>query len=326
MKFSSSASIMKSILNSIWRFPYTESLRACILIVAVPLIVRAADEPRTFATPEEAVATLGSATKAEDGAALRSIFGSGLVDVQNPDRVQATNEFATFAAALGETNYLNRKSPTNYVLVVGTQQWPFPIPIVKKANGWIFDTDAGKEELENRRVGRNELSTLETIRAYVQAQREYAEKDRDGDGVLEYAQRFSSSPGKKDGLYWPSDLDGEASPLGPLVAEAQEKGYAARTDEEVGPPRPFQGYYFKILHRQGKHAAGGKYDYIINGNMIGGFAMVAWPAGYGDSGVMTFIVNQQGRVYQKDLGEKTDKLARKMKEFDPDPSWQLSPD
>jgi hypothetical protein len=163
------------------------------------------------------------------------------------------------------------------------------------------------------------------VRAYVEAQREYASKDRDGDDVLEYAQKFGSTAGNKDGLYWPADLDGEISPLGPLVAEAQEKGYGRKLREEGAAPQPFHGYFFQVLMRQGKSAPGGKYDYIINGNMIGGFALVAWPAEYGESGIMTFIVNQQGRVYQKDLGPKTAKTAAGMKSYDPDKSWVIPP-
>ena len=184
-----------------------------------------------------------------------------------------------------------------------------------------------KEELINRRVGRNELEALKSVRAYVDAQREYASRDRDGDGVLEFAQKLSSSPGKTDGLYWPIELNGEMSPLGPLMADAQGEGYnlgqGATSDDG---PQPFHGYFFKILTRQGKHVPGGKYNYIINGNMIGGFAMIAWPTEYGNSGVMTFIVNQQGRVYQRDLGPETARIARKMKAYDPDPTWKLSPD
>jgi len=198
----------------------------------------------------------------------------------------------------------------------------------QKDGGWFFDTDTGKEELLNRRIGKNELAVLPVMRAYVDAQREYASSDHDGDGILEYAQRLVSSPGKEDGLYWPPDLNGQLSPLGPLVAYAQAEGYNPELrDEKIEVERgPYQGYYFKILMRQGKHALGGKYDYVINGNMIAGFALVAWPAEYGTSGVMTFIVNQQCRVYQKNLGPNTSKLATKMDTYDPDPSWTLSPD
>jgi hypothetical protein len=197
------------------------------------------------------------------------------------------------------------------------------VPLVEKSGRWFFDTEAGAEELINRRIGRNELAVLDAVRTYVEAQREYAMLDRDGDEVLEYAQRFGSSEGTKDGLYWPLDLDGSMSPLGPLVAEAQVVGYRKPTD---GSQQPFHGYYFRILTRQGKHAPGGAYDYVINGNMIGGFALVAWPAEYDETGVMTFIVNQQGRVYQKDLGERTARIAGSMKTYDPDDTWCPSPD
>jgi hypothetical protein len=212
------------------------------------------------------------------------------------------------------------------VLEVGTNAWPFPVPIVKRNGRWFFDTEAGKDEILNRHIGKNELATLESVRTCVEAQREYASKDRDGDEVLEYAQRFSSTPGTKDGLYWPPDLDGEISPLGPLVARAHNQGYLAKSREQGAAPEPFHGYFFKILTRQGKQAPGGKYDYIINGNMLGGFAFVAWPLEYGETGVMTFIVNQQGRVYQKDLGPRTAKTAGAMKEYEPDKTWSLSPD
>ena len=174
--------------------------------------------------------------------------------------------------------------------------------------------------------GETNVSTLQSVRAYVEAQREYAMKDRDGDEVLEYAQKFMSSAGKKDGLYWPSNLDGEVSPLGPLVADAQAQGYRRKPGAEDAEPQPFHGYFFKILTRQGKAAPLGKYSYIINGKMIGGFALVAWPAEYGESGIMTFIVNQQGRVYQKDLGPDTAKKAPGIKAYDPDKSWTVSPD
>jgi hypothetical protein len=296
------------------------------LVLGVAVSARGADTSKTFATAEEAADSLAAAVKAQDPKALRAIFGPALAELENPDRVQATNEFATFSAALTESHHLTHESDSRYVLEIGTNSWPFPIPIVRRDGRWFFDTVAGQEELSNRRIGRNELATLEVVRAYVDAQREYASRDRDGDQVLEYAQKLNSSPGKRDGLYWSSDPAGEVSPLGPLVAHAQGEGYAleSRVDEEG--PGPFHGYYFKILTRQGKHAPGGKYDYVINGNMIGGFALIAWPASYGDSGVMTFIVNQQGVVYQKDLGPKTGKLAQGMTAYDPDPSWMRSPD
>ena len=301
------------------------------LTLAFPSSTHAANTAKTvrqFANPEAAVAALRLATATADTNALRDILGPGSEDLQNPDRIQATNELETFSAALAETNHLVRMSDSLVVLEVGDDLWPFPVPIAKKDGGWLFDTDIGKDELLNRRIGKNELTTLPVMRAYVDAQREYASSDHDGDGVLEYAQRLVSSPGKEDGLYWPPDLNGQLSPLGPLVAFAQAEGYSPELrDEETEVERgPYHGYYFKILTRQGKHAPGGKYGYVINGNMIAGFALVAWPAEYGTSGVMTFIVNQQGLVYQKDLGPKTSKLASRMGAYDPDPSWTLSPD
>ena len=299
---------------------------ALLLALCTPLSTRAAETGKTFATPEDAVAALVQATSAHSGSELRAIFGSAAADIQNPDRVQATNEFAAFSAALDAAHRLVRESDSKYVLEVGTNGWPFPVPIVKQAGWWFFDTAAGKDEILSRRIGKNELSTLEAVRAYVEAQREYASRDRNGDEVLEYAPRIASTPGTKDGLYWPPELDGEISPLGPLVADAQEEGYQVETKGKGTPRTPFHGYYFKILTAQGKNAPGGKYSYIINGHMIGGFALVAWPSEYGESGIMTFIVNQQGRAYQKDLGPKTGKLAETMKVYDPDPSWSVSAD
>ncbi len=283
-----------------------------------------------FGTPDDAVTALATAVGAKDQNALRTIFGPSLADIENPDLVQVTNELVAFAAALDQTNALVHDSDSHCTLEAGQDLWPFPIPIVKQADGkWFFDTAAGKEEILNRRVGRNELDTLAVVRAYVDAQREYASQDRNGDGVLQFAQHFISSPGQKDGLYWPQDLDGEISPLGPLVADAEAEGYAVKLRNPGGGTharQPYNGYYFKILKSQGKHAPGGAYSYIINGNMIGGFALVAWPVDYGRTGIMTFIVNQQGRVYQKDFGEKTAKVASSMKKYDPDFSWELSPD
>ena len=323
---------MKLLIQTVWRVASSgvRPVLKCALLAALTLnpwlAGRAAEVAKTFSTPEEAEAALATAVTSQDAKALRSIFGPDIADIENPDRVQATNEFNAFSEALAASHHLVRESGTRYVLEVGTNAWPFPVPIVQQDGRWFFDTDAGTEELLNRRIGKNELEVLEAMRAYVNAQREYASRDRTGNEVLKYAQHLASTPGTRDGLYWPEDSDGEISPLGPLVAEAQGGGYAFTSKSSSSERTPFHGYYFKILTRQGKHAPGGKYDYIINGNMIGGFAMVAWPAEYGHSGVMTFIVNQQGRVYQKDLGEKTDKLAAKISTYDPDGTWLLSPD
>jgi hypothetical protein len=296
------------------------------LALIAPFALSAADLGKPFATPEAAVSALAAAAGAQDANALRVLFGSAAADLQNPDRVQAANDFIEFTAAFNQAQRIVRKSDSQCALYVGTNSWPFPIPLVKQEGQWRFDTAAGKDELLNRRIGENELAALEAVRAYVEAQREYAAKDRDNDEVLEYAQRISSTPGTKDGLYWPPELDGEVSPLGPHAAQAQAQGYFRSGPREEGAqPEPFHGYFFKILTRQGKSAPGGKYDYIVNGNMIGGFALVAWPAEYGHTGIMTFIVNQQGRVYQKDLGPLTAKTAAAMKSYDLDKTWTISP-
>jgi hypothetical protein len=294
-----------------------------LTLALAPTNLSAADAAKVFATPTEAVTALGRAVNTTNREALNAMFGSVAEQLVNPDEVQGGIELADFSAAFNATNRLVRDSDSRMTLEIGADAWPFPIPLVKVASGWQFDTEAGLDELLNRRIGRNELDILRVLRACVQAQREYASRDRDGDEVLEYAQKIASSPGKTDGLYWPIRLNGEVSPLGPLVAIARDEGYSKA---EAGGATPFHGYFFKILTKQGSHAPGGKYDYIINGNMIGGFAFVAWPAEYGESGVMTFIVNQQGKVYQKDLGPNTASIARKMKEYDRDRTWQLSTD
>jgi hypothetical protein len=293
------------------------------VVIATAACALAADVGTTFATPEEAAQSLATAAGAKDRGALHALFGLDADDLVAADQVQMANDLEKFAEAFQVKHHFESRSDTEMILDVGKDDWPFPIPLVKKDGRWYFDTNAGKQELLNRRIGRNELSTLETVRAYVDAQREYASHDRNGSEVLQYAQKFASTPGKKDGLYWSPDLDGEISPLGPFVAEAYEEGYRKKAS---GEPVPYHGYHFKILTHQGPHAPGGRYNYIINGNMIAGFALVAWPAQYGESGIMTFIVNQQGKVYQKDLGPKTGKLAPAMKEYDPDSSWRLSPD
>ncbi|PWU14078.1 MAG: DUF2950 domain-containing protein [Verrucomicrobia bacterium] len=314
---------------SLFRGLWSVVLSGALSLSLAAFAQNATSTGRKFASPEQAIDALRLATTGCDTNALRELFGPGALDVENPDRVQATNEWKTFSAALAEKTHLVHVSDSRIVLEVGTDFWPFPVPIVKQSGRWVFDTAAGKDELLSRRIGKNELATLPVMRAYVDAQREYASSDHNGDGVLQYAQRLVSSPGKEDGLYWPpDDATGRLSPLGPLVASAAAEGYVPviSEDEDEAERGPFHGYLFKILTRQGKHAPGGKYNYVINGRMIGGFAMVAWPADYGSSGIMTFIVNQQGRVYQKDLGPKTSRLASHLKAYDPDPSWTLSPD
>ncbi len=304
----------------------TLALLVLSLMVAASGGLRAAEAARHFASPELAVQALESAVTGPDSQAFRPLFGPEAEHLVNPDRVQATNEFRAFAAAFVEAHRLVPGPDGGRILELGLARWPFPIPLTQGPEGWSFNAAAGVQELLNRRIGQNELETLQVLRAYVDAQREYARRDRDGDQVLEFAQRIASSSGRTDGLYWPVTLTGETSPLGPWVARAQGEGYFADPGAPADGPQPFHGYLFRVLTRQGRHAPGGKYNYIINGNMIGGFGLLAWPAAYGDSGIMTFIVNQQGIVHQRDLGPRTAKLVERLQSYDPEPGWEPSRD
>ena len=309
-----------------------EEMKACkglyglVLIFAVTLILlgsyqRADAQQKTFKTPEEAVTSLMEAVKANDTKAMVAIFGPEGKEIgSSPDKVQDKAEKERFVKAYEAMNKLEKETDSKMTLVVGEEEWPFPIPIVKKGESWIFDTKAGKEELLNRRVGRNELNTIQVCLAYVDAQREYAMKDQDGDGLLAYAQKVWSTKGKKDGLYWEAKEGEEQSPLGPGAARAVAVGYTPRKPGDK--PLPFHGYYYKILKAQGKNAPGGAYDYVVKGKMIGGFALVAYPAEYGSSGIMTFIVNHDGVVYQQNLGSETAKVASAMKAYDPEETWK----
>jgi hypothetical protein len=294
-----------------------------LLALTLPVRASAADE-QTFAAPQEAVNTLVAAAQNHDTNALHAIFGPAGHALISPDAVQATEEYKMFVQHLTEKVQLINHSDSNVTLEIGADGWPFPIPLVKQDGQWFFDTAAGKEEILARRIGRDEIGAINVCNAYVDAQREYAGQDCLGDGVLAYAQFLRSTPGTHDGLFWPTNQPGEElSPLGPLVAQARVEGYqrtAKMLNDELAP---YHGYYFKILTRQGKYAPGGKYKYIINGHMIAGFALVAWPAEWGDTGMMTFIVNQQGRVHQKNLGPQTAKIARAITTYDPDDTWSL---
>ena len=307
-----------------WLFPLTIFLAGMMIIsVAARQASGAAAtaKQKTFASPEEAVKALVDAMGKGDKAEISAIFGPGSESViSSGDDVTDKAARDRVLKAFAEKNTLEKKTDDKVILVVGTDDWPFPIPIVRKESAWRFDTKAGKEELLNRRIGANELSTIEVLHAYVAAQREYASKDRDGDRIYPYAQRIASSPGKKDGLYWKAGEGEEPSPLGPFAAEAAREGYAGKAGS--GKPFPYHGYYYRILKAQGKNAPGGSYDYVVKGNMILGFAMVAYPAKYGSSGIMTFIVNQEGVVYEKDLGKNTAKAAAAMKRYDPDGTWK----
>jgi hypothetical protein len=267
------------------------------------------------------VDALKAAVEVRDTNALHLIFGPEAHGLVSADVVEAAEERELFLSRLKEKINLVTESDSRETLQLGGDGWPFPIPLVKQNGQWLFDTAAGKEEILNRRIGANELGALQVCRAYVQAQRDYASVDRNGDEVLEYARHLRSSPGNHDGLYWPKRDGEELSPLGPLVAQAHGEGYRRETKILTENQSPYHGFFFKILTRQGKHAPGGKYNYLINGHMIGGFALVAWPAEWGNTGVMTFLVNQQGRLYQKNLGPKTASSASAITTYDPDDTW-----
>jgi hypothetical protein len=302
------------------------SLYGLVVLFGVALIFfssyQGADaQQKTFKSPEEAVKSLMDALRSNNTKELQAIFGTaGKEIISSGDKVadKAGNE--RFVKNYEEMNKLEKETDKKVILVVGNHAWPFPIPIVKKGETWVFETKAGKEEMLNRRIGRNELNTIQTCLAIVDAQREYAMKDRDSDKLLEYAQKFASTKEKKDGLYWEAKEGEEQSPLGPLAARAVQEGYASRKPGDN--PAPYHGYFYRILKAQGKNAPGGAYDYVVRGKMIGGFALVAFPAEYGASGVMTFIVNHDGVVYQKDLGKETGKIAKAMTKFDPDKTWE----
>ncbi len=275
-----------------------------------------AAEQLTFATPDAAVEALVAAVAADDVEKLLDIFGRKYKsDLIGGDEIAFRESRKILADALAETVGLHDENKDTKILIVGTKAWPFPFPVVGQAGAWRFDTEAGIEEVTNRRIGRNELSAIELCQAYTEAQVQYANVDRDGDDVREFAQTILSDEGQKGGLYWEAPDGEELSPFGPMVAEA--KDYL--DGREVGDP--FKGYYYKILSRQGANAPGGRYDYIINGNMIAGFALIAFPADHGNSGIMTFVCNHQGKVYQKDLGEDSDLIAGGLVVYDPDSTW-----
>jgi hypothetical protein len=282
---------------------------------------RAAEGPRAFATPEAAVAALTAAAKASDLDALIAIFGpAGKELVASSDAATARQNRDVFVAAAAERWRLVDKNATTKELVIGYEDWPFPVPLSKTAAGWVFDTAAGKEEVIDRRIGRNELATIRIAETYVAAQKAYARRAHDGKPAGLYARRFASDPGTQNGLYWPVTKGAPHSPLGALVAEAAAEG--RQVGGAQGAPAPFHGYYFKILEAQSASAPGGARSYVANGEMSNGFALVAWPAEYDVTGIMTFIVNQDGVVYEKDLGPETAALVKKMSAYSPDTTWE----
>ena len=270
---------------------------------------------RSFASPEEAVKALQTAAAAKDKTALSEIFGPEFFGLLTGDPAQDAENEQSLATHMKEKCELVKEGEDKITLEVGANAWPMPIPLVKADGQWHFDTAAGKEEIINRHIGADELHAIGVCRAYVIAQLQYAAMNPT---APMYAQKFKSSPGKRDGLYWPTTESGPPSPFGPAVAEAHFEGFSGNMGSGL---RPFHGYCFKILTCQGKAAPGGEMNYMSHGNLIRGFALVAYPRHWAESGIMTFIVNQDGKVYQRNLGEKTYRLARAMKEYNPDKEW-----
>jgi len=292
----------------------------CIALMVSEISLAQTVKQRTFTSPGEAVKAVTDALVSEDQKALEAIFGPGSSDLlSSGDQVADQSGRKRFLKLYGEKNRLEQ-TDGKVVLSIGNEDWPFPIPLVKKDDLWRFDTEEGREEILARRIGRNELNAIQVCLAYLDAQREYALKDRDTDGVLQYAQKIISDEGMKNGLYWEAKEGEGQSPMGPLFAAAQEKGYNVESSGDH--PVPYYGYYYSILKGQGKDAAGGAYGYMVNGKMIGGFALVAYPATYESSGIMTFIVNHEGVVYQRDLGQNTEETALAMTLFNPDSTWK----
>jgi hypothetical protein len=275
---------------------------------------------RTFATPEEAVRELAAAAKRGNLNEVIAFFGPGGTElISSSDAATARTNRDVFVAAFTERWRLADEKGGRKTLVIGNEDWPFPVPLVKDKTQWRFDTEAGKEEVLARRIGRNELDVIDICRTYAAAQRQYASTGHDGKPAGLYAALLRSDPGKQNGLYWPADKGARRSPLGDLVAQAATEGRGL--EENRQPPAPFHGYLFKILTAQGPKVAGGAKSYVVDGNLSGGFALVAWPAQYDATGVMTFLINQSGAVWQKDLGADTAKIASAMKAYDPDTSW-----
>lgn len=277
---------------------------------------KTASTQKTFATPDEAFQALADAAKTDDQKSLAALLGpNGMGVVRSGDAVQDKAAAERFAASYAEKHSVTKEGDAKATLIVGKDDWPSPIPAVKGANGWMLDAKAGAREILARRIGQNELEAIQVLRAVVDAQLDYSSQDHDANGLRDYASKFISTTGKKDGLYWPTKEGEPPSPLGPLVGQATAEGYGGAKGA------PYHGYYYRLLTAQGKDAKGGARNYMVHGHLLGGFAVVAYPATYGNSGIMTFIVNHDGTVYQKDLGENTASVAKAMKAYNPDKSW-----
>jgi hypothetical protein len=295
-----------------WLLPWLVS-------VAFSVGAIAKEAQRSFSSPEAAAQALVQAIKAQDRAGTLAVLGSDAGAWISSGDAQADHAEITKFVAAYDAKHEFARNGDKVILTLGGDDFPFAFPLVRSGEYWHFDTEAGKEEMLARRIGENELSTIKVLQAIVDAEIEYASEDRNGDGVLQYAQKFASSPGKQDGLYWPVKPGEQPSPLGELVAEASSEGYHLDNRHRV----PYHGYYFRMLKSQGSNAASGPINYVAQGREIGGFAVIAYPARYGNSGVMTFMVNQDGKVYQADLGPDTAVQARKIQRFDPGHGWSL---
>jgi hypothetical protein len=301
------------------------------ICLAILFLVGCSSTPSqtVYQSPGAAVDSLVGALRANDTAKLEKIFGPDGVDIiSSGDPVADRNDFQKFLQAYdaGHTMVISDAENRQVTLQIGPDAWPFPVPIVKVDKGWMFDADAGSEEILNRRIGRNELDTIQVCLAVVDAEHEYARLDPTKAGLPVYAEKIISDPGSKTGLYWPTGEGEDPSPLGQLVAKAADEGYRPSTQNEEGEKAPFHGYHYRLLKSQGPGAPGGAIDYMVDGKLVAGFALIAYPADYGNSGIMTFIVNHDGDVYQKDLGEDTAQVVKKITAYDPSNGWaQVSP-
>jgi hypothetical protein len=296
------------------RFHRASATVAAILMLG--LSISMAQAQQAYPSPEDAAAALAAAVKTGTKGTILKVLGRGAEDiVESGDDVADAEMRQRFLSAYDAKHSVKAEGNKKATLILGADDFPFPIPLVNNKSGWEFDSDAGRIEILYRRIGRNELEAIQTCLAFVDAQNEYAQKDRTGEGAGVYAQRIVSSPGKKDGLFWRDDRD--PSPLGELAAQASAEGY--KVGEQAAP---YHGYYFRILKGQGTDAPGGALNYVVRGKMIGGFALIAYPAEYGNSGVMTFMVNHAGTVYEKDLGNRTEGIAKRKYLFDPDQTWK----
>jgi len=288
-------------------------LAGLVAIASLGLMTPPAEAQQPFANPDEATGALATAVKSDMKQNILKVLGADGEDIiSSGDDVADTDARSKFVAAY-DAKHSVKVDGKKALLIIGDDDFAFPIPLIHTKAGWEFDTDEGRQEILYRRIGRNELDAIQTCLAFVDAENEYAEKDR-GDGVGLYAQRIVSSPGKKDGLYWPSDSND--SPRGHVAADASAEGYKSGSE-----PQPYHGYYYRILTQQGASAPGGALNYVVKGKMIGGFALIAYPADYGNSGVMTFMVSHAGTVYQRDLGENAEARVKSMTSFDPDKTW-----